>query len=383
MKICDLLEARDWQRIADPALKWLAKYTYENLDKWPSGEIIDDLQKRYPANPGVIYRGMNFGSKTEYDNFFSKFDGQVQARIEFNGVSSWTRNADDAKQFAITQPTYFLNREVMVAHGEMTKAKEKLAGYRGLVISMDLPPHTGIDVDQTGVGHESEVVVPSGTWLVKIHQVVKKYSEHLADGDVTPDQVILGASRKQLTAASYPASFVDHVMHHHSHKLSAETRNHVFNQLWPKQGVAPFMYSAEPASRWGESVPDRIDFVYGIPALKLFELSDQGFFVDPIHKAKIKKLAAAVVKTALPVLKKYVVQAVSLDLSPISLAAKIADRSDAVNSLIKNTLGAEYRRLEKEGQKINQLSDQNQIRRAIEQHSEQLTDLLKKIASLR
>ena len=373
------MEARDWRSISDPALSWLAKYTYENLDKWPGSEIIQSLQERFPADAGVIYRGINFYTQDEHDKFMSQFGDARETDMLFGGVTSWTRSERGAEQFAITQPTYFLNREVMVAHGRMRDERERLAGYRGLILGMHLPAQVGIDVDASGVGHESEIVVPPGTYHIFIHRVIKKYADQLRDADTTVDRVILQTTRADLSTTQTNASFLDHVLHHHLDKLSPQARAHLFKLYAPDPSLPAFRYSVEPTYKFGEHEPDTVEFHHGIPALRLFRLYKRGAFTDPRQEKAIVALARRAVKQALPIIRDNIVQARRCDLSDVQLAADIAGMSTDLSAVIRNTIGAEYRRLETQGREINNIKDARERQRAIERHTERLTSLLSKI----
>ena len=58
--IPEIFEAKEWSNIQNPYLRWLAKYTYEGVDKYPNKKTIDYLLKNFPCKSGDIYRGMNF-----------------------------------------------------------------------------------------------------------------------------------------------------------------------------------------------------------------------------------------------------------------------------------------------------------------------------------
>ena len=379
MKISDIVEAQDWRSVRDPADQWLAKYTYENLDKWPGSEIIRTLQDRYPAPSGIIYRGINFYDKQKHDEFMSEFNGHTKALLTFGGVSSWTRHDAAAEQFAITQPTYFLNREVMVAHDRMRKERERLAGYRGIILGLHLADGIGIDVDASGVGHESEVILPPGRYRVFVHRVIKKYADHLADGDTSIDQVILSSTRDSIARSGDTPSALDHVLHHHLDKLSKAARRHLFKLYSPEPSLPVFGHSSRPAYAFSGDDQDQIDFHYWIPALGLFDLYQKGAFVDPSQLAATRKLAARIVRDALPVIRDNVIKARRVDLTPLSVVANIAGKSDELTKVIRDTIGAEYRRLEGEVRGINRIEDPTEKRRAIEKHTKQVTDLLSKI----
>lgn len=382
MKLLDLFEARDSDRIGDPALRWLAKYTYENLDKYPRREYLTQLQNQFPCAAGTLYRGMNFYTQQEWDDFISQFQGAKEHNLEFNGVSSWTKTPQDAEQFAVTQPTYFLNREVMVAADVQNKNKERLSGYRGVILSTQVDQGKGIDVDASGVGHESEVVLPPGKRLVKIHHVIKRYEHQLADGDTTPEQVILSTTKENMnTSDTTEHSFFDYVMHHYQDQLSNKARNHVFSLYAPDPSKPLFVYNVEPAfAAFSHGEPtDKVRLDVGVRALPLFVLYEKGMFTDPKIQNKIVAMARQVLKQALPVLEKYVAKAESYNPGILRLTAKVAGQESQLRDVIRKTVGAEIQKIQDGVRDINKISDPQKKMQAIKQHGEQMAALVKLI----
>ena len=118
MKISDLFEAQSYDKIKDPALRWLAQFTYENKGKHPPQEYLTKLIKKYPNQAGTVYRGLNFYTEEAWKEFISKFTND-QTTLTFAGVSSWSHDPTTAHQFAVTQPTYQLSLQVMTAHSPL------------------------------------------------------------------------------------------------------------------------------------------------------------------------------------------------------------------------------------------------------------------------
>jgi hypothetical protein len=381
MKIHELFEAQDYQRIADPSLKWLAQYTYENLNKWPGDHIVQDLLQRFPCDAGTIYRGMNFYTQEKYDEFMSQFKGAQTAQIEFGSITSWAHTELGAEQFAITQPTYFLNREVMVAHGEMTASKERLSGYRGIILSTQVTAGAGIDVNKSGVGHESEVILPPGVYTIHVHKLIKKYAHQLADKDVDINQTILNmniADVKRSSSDSY--TLFDYVMHHHISELNSAARAHLFQLFKPDMSKDIFVYKVDPVSSWGETDTTKVTFHYWTPCYFLFELYEKGVFQAPAQKTYVIKLAKKILSQALPVIAQYMITAERLDMRMIRQIAKIAGMESALDKILRSTVGAEYQRLQDAGRQINKIKDPAAYEKALHDHAEQLKQLLSKLS---
>ena len=381
MKIHELLEAQDYQKIADPSLKWLAQYTYENLNKWPGENIVQDLLQRFPCDAGTIYRGMNFYTQEKYEEFMQQFKGAQTAAIEFGSITSWSESKSQALQFAVTQPTYFLNREVMVAHGEMQAQKERLSGYRGIILSMQVAQGEGIDVNKSGVGHESEIIMPPGTYSIQVHEQIKKYAHQIMDKEVDINQVILSMTASDMKNSTGDThSLFDYVMHHHISELNAAARAHLFNLFKPDMSKPIFVYNVEPVSRWGETDTTKVQFQYYTPCYYLFELYRKGVFQAPAQKTYIIKLAKQIITQALPVIAQHIIAAERLDTQLIRQVAQIASMEPELNKMLQRSVGAEYQRLEQEGRLINKIKDPKEHEKALRTHSENLKQLLSKIS---
>lgn len=380
MKISELLEASDYKKIRDPADGWLARYTYENLDKWPGINVITTLINRYPADAGTIYRGMNFYTKEKYEEFISQFNAKNSATIEFNGITSWCRIAEDSEQFAVTQPTYFLNKEVMVAHGTMIKNRERLSGYRGVILSMVIAEKQAIDVDKSRLGHESEIILPPGKHEIAIYNTIKLYADHLTDNDTTIDQVIQHTTKDKLKSVDQEKSFFNYVIHHHSDKISDKSRQHIFNLFKPETTENLFRYSAEPYREFYKKETNQVSFDYAIVPWPLFSMYEKGIFNSPQQQRYIVKLANIIINEALPVIQQHIVNAVKFETGMISLVAKIAGKREKFFRIMKDSIGKEYRRLEGEARDINKITDPREKNAAMRAHAEKVQSLIKKIA---
>lgn len=380
MKICHLQEAKHHAAITDKADAWLAKYTYENLDKWPGNEVMRTLIDRYPSKSGKIYRGINFATSQQYEEFVSQFDHKSHAVLQFSGITSWSHSKSEATQFARTQPTYFLNKEVMMAHDVMKKNKEALAGHRGVILETVINKGDGIDVDESGLGHESEVILPPGSWHVSISQQVKKYHDQLKDGDTHIDQVIQSVTSPQDARGSgSDHSFFEYVLHHHSEQLSNKSRSHIFALFKPSDGMPAFVYTSTPAYSWGNEVDNLTDFDYHIPGARLFDLYRAGMFVDPKQQRWIKQLAVKVVNMAVPVLEKHIISAQRVNMHALNMVADMAGQQAQLSQMLRRTVGAEYQRLQAQGYEINRIRDPRAHETAIKAHAEALRSLLNKL----
>lgn len=377
MKISDLFEAQDYNKIKEPALRWLAQFTYENKGKNPPVEYLTKLIKKYPNRSGTIYRGLNFYTQQSWQDFFDKFQ-QGQARLGFSGVSSWSQDLTTAEQFAVTQPTYQLNPQVMTAYGIQQSRKEALSGYRGVILKMHLDAGQAIDVDASGVGHESEIVVPPGTYEVKIDRVIKKYEHQLQDKDTNINQVVLNTTRADLKTSSSEHTFFDYVIHHHVKELSPKAQAHLFSLYAPPKGAQPFVYDVDTSQNY-LTKKDHIRFVYRVPSWRLFELASQGAFNSQQIK-KIQNLGKQIINQALPVVREYAALATDFDPRLLKFIGKIS-QDNRIDIAIQQVVSKRVQELNNQVRDINKIQDPQAKSKAIEDYKNELTGLLQRVGA--
>lgn len=379
MKIHDLFEAVDWKDIKNPAKRWLAKYTYENTDKNPNDYIISELIKKYPAESGTIYRGINFYTKKLYDDFIQKFNGKKSAILKFDTISSWTRNENDSEQFAVTQPTYNMNYIVMSMYQKQQERKERLSGYRGIIISTNIQDGVSIDVDKSDLGHESEIILPKGSYTVSIHKIIKKYEEELSDKNTTVDKVI--QNTKSLEDAYKENSFFKYVMHHHLDSINSKSRDHLFYLFKPNQYEPPLVqHSIYGNDKYG------IEVNFNIPSHHLFDLYNTGVFKSAEQKRIIKQLAQQILDEAMPLVLKYIGVSKNINSRFFLDLAKIVNPQEVrkIYCLMTDKIRNEYNKLNgpEETDRLNSITDERERRLEMKKHIEKLQNLMQKIRNL-
>lgn len=285
-------DSEDFRNL-DSADKWLAKYTYESLDKWPSREIIDDLLERYPNQINrKVYRGINFNDKEHFDKFI---EATANGYYESHGISSWGPDNRGVRNFALTQPTYFLNREVMMSHSDAQNRGEEVTGYRGVIISTTLQPGEAIDVDSSGLGHESEYILPPGKYRIEIEQI-KRFDHQLADNETTLDKLVLNAT----TTSDKGLRFV---IRNDPSKLSDVAKHHLFGLFFTKKMI--WLHPPEEVNhKWYDRRATVIlagkncTYTRLESNFELFEMAEKGWFmsndmdkVTKMFKAELKHLA--------------------------------------------------------------------------------------------
>ena len=151
--------------------KALYKYTADG-QTYLGGETIDKLSTRYPFDGGTLYRGFHFDDQEEHDAFLAKI---ANGELESKHFSSWTTHEATAEDFAHSKKTYFPTMSIVMAHEKMKEEGEHMSGYGGVVISTEVEKNVGIDVRKTSYAKEDEVILPEGTYQVKIEKLVEPF----------------------------------------------------------------------------------------------------------------------------------------------------------------------------------------------------------------
>lgn len=156
----------------DHAEQMLYRYTADGYAP-PSGSDFEQLEEEYPFDGGVLYRGLLFSEVKDFDKFMANIE---DGEIKMDNSSSWTPSVSTALSFARSEKTYFPSREIMAAYSATQKAGDHMSGEGGgVVLSTSVEKGTGIDVDKTSYGKESEVLLPAGTYQIKVHKILRPF----------------------------------------------------------------------------------------------------------------------------------------------------------------------------------------------------------------
>ena len=154
------------ESVSDSADTWLSKYTLENLDKYPSSSVLDELLEEYPFDGGTLYRGLNFADIEQWEEFKQQTDNLT--KLETGSISSWSTDKRETFAFAVTRPTYFLDRELMQAESTKDKNIDYMIGHVGVILKTNVGAGVGIDVRKSPHSKESEVILKPGTYKIDV-----------------------------------------------------------------------------------------------------------------------------------------------------------------------------------------------------------------------
>lgn len=337
----------------DPVRRWIAKYTYEGMDKWPSKDILEKAVRKYPvADNTVVYRGMNFYTKEKFDEFMETVK---EGKVTFNSITSWSPDRQQAQQFAITQPTYFLNHEVMRAHDRMHKEREILAGYRGIILKTTINAGQGIDVNKSKVGHENEIIVVPGEYEVEIEQI-KRFKDAFNDADFDVNEKLLGLTRDKLYKdGSYEYKLLEYVLHHYKDRyseiLEPKTINHIFKLYAPE--TTNVRYELKKPTSFSSDRSDELVFIFDG---RIFYLHRYGLF-DEQQTRKIERYAAKIFK----VMSKAILENpdAMFDGKYVNFVAEIAGKEYELTQIQKKVVGKKYHDINDKIMQLNSRDDLN------------------------
>lgn len=224
----------DAERIHDPVDKAIAKYVLDPMYSYEVDSVINQAIKKYP-NPSAVklYRGINFTSKEEFDKFMNDVE---DGKVKFKSATSWSPNRKTAEQFAKSRPSYmeFMSRDSWDEISKQRKAKERITGYRGIIISTDAGKHTALDLSQTKYQAESEMILPPGSYSVDIEQV-KSFKDILSDSDVNAE---IAKMTKEKKTDRDQEKFLEFIWTHHKEQFNDESKAKVFQLM----AFRPFAY---------------------------------------------------------------------------------------------------------------------------------------------
>lgn len=346
--------------------EWLSKYVHEGLDKWPNENILRDLLRKYSNKEDmIIYRGLNFISKEDYENFINKLR-ENNFILQTNGISSWSNNKETAKQFSVTQPTYFIlsNPALFKRENEKTQNKERLSGYRGVILETKIKANTAIDVRRSRSGAEEEIILLKGSYKVKVVDI-KTYKDMIADNDVAINKFISkydGKNNKEL---------FDYIKHHHIHDLDDKSKRKIF-KLFTKDTTI-HMYEDE---KYDWDTNNRMPIQKMNFHFSLYELLENENLILEEDKKRLYRKLSIEIRKAINFIAKNLNLNYDESLKNIRWVAEKVGLEQQFLSVVKKFISIRYRKLQDKTFEINQIKDHYEKRKAIESVTKQLKELL-------
>ena len=354
-------------------------------------ETFEILRKRYPnKKPLKLYRGINFRTVEQYMNFMQSIEDNKGYKAR--GADSFSEDQRTVLDFALTQPTYFLNEELMVAEDEKRQNKERLSGYCGVIVEIEVPSNYVVDVSSSGFGIEDEAIVePSKVYPCKIN-LVESYRMICNKESFSVNDFI----EKEFDG-NFNDEFFQYVLHHHKNEFSAQSRQKLFNDL-NSFSIENLMENMDEDDELVFQSEDLIvikieEFVGSIRSNKteerylplfnrrLFKEAESGYFLEDDYKRLTEK-AEKILKefTSFTLENQEIKWRENNDL--VKDVSKYCSES-AISYYKSNVLSnkaEEYKKLGEEGEKINELSGDD-FKKALDDHKNKLMDFLNNLVS--
>lgn len=363
----------DYESDLDSSDRWLKNYTTENLDKWPSKDIINELLSKYPLDKKTkVYRGMNFYTKEKYDEFMNELK-ENNYIMTTNRISSWAPNEQTAEQFAYVQPTYFPTPELMQYYSKAQQEGEKVVGYRGIIMSTELDIGQGIDVRKSKYGKESEIIGIPGSYKVSV-RIIKTFKDRIQDNDTNYSEVILNMNQKEINQDSDIGKFFNYVLKNAKPEdISNEAKHHLFVIFNYAQ-----KYNSEhrPASNGFIGIEEEITFYY---SSSIYELYNKGFILEN-DASKLKEEGIEILKSFMDITIKHPEAKLKTN-NKMRMLVNFCDFNSEWNSFIK-MYGEQYNKRNDTIRDINKINNPEEKRKAIDNYKNDIMKILGNISQL-
>jgi hypothetical protein len=355
----------------EDAVDFLKKYVDNPINRWLSAERFDNILSYFPYQGGKLYRGMNFLTQESYEKFLADLQDGV---VKTSSITSWTRSVDTASQFAITRPTYYLNAELAAAETAREKAGEHMIGYRGVILSTTVPAGVGIDVNQSGVGAEDEIILPAGDYKIQIAKEFKPFAQQMAGRD--PNDILLTIDQKKFQSDSETQKMFQYLIRNNEPDKFSPASKHKIFQLVYNRPYVPGNIVYDDRMTW-------TNYFYVTPGYNFRSFGYVKYLLDQDLK-KLRKDADNILVDIINTLKPKLIEAgisvadAEIIISNIDQVLKMASPGavSKYTKFIKTIVAPEKQKLDLAVQDINKITDPKQKSDAVRDYKEKITRLI-------
>lgn len=361
----------------DQAIK---DYVSSEMFAYKLREYIDEAIEKYPNRRSMtLYRGLNFLDKESYDKFMKEIsNGKL---ISF-GISSWTTNKKVAEGFARSRkfnlgPLIDINDPFWKAYQKSSKARERLVGYKGVVLITHIPAHTGLDMSEAGYTAEAEIVLPKGTYKIQSYDVVSytdKYKNQTANdilfklirlGDTTEIRLVFEYLSANGLKPDQLSNYIRHYLFMENVDLS---KIKPYTSIKDKSYSTHFQFNAED-----------VEIVYGaIYGINTSVLKLINWYTDQdLAKLKIvfKSALSKMLNDLEDLADKHPNYPININSSVLELANKL-DISHSAYALLREYYKTKYDSIQQKMRNANKIKDAYKKQKFIEKHADELSILL-------
>jgi hypothetical protein len=269
---------------------------------------------------------------------------------------------------------------IMSQEQERSQKNERMTGYRGVVLQTVIEPNTGIDVRRTPYSKEDEVILPKGTYKVKVKTISKTYTDILGDGEETIKSVLEKMIDPKYRDQSYYQNFVEFIKTNYPDKIrnSNEFKKRILQIISNQYKKVDFVVSeVDKFHAFSDYKDVRIYF-----NSKLFELFDQGFLPNNFNKFATK-YADMIVNEYYRLVKKHSGPEYFYEFGKLMYISKYASPSanKKIDEVLRIQVGNAYNALNDRSviNAINKIEDPNEKRKAMKDFTEKVKSILSQV----
>ena len=159
----------------------LENYVFNEESIYDKSSFDEILRCHSNNNDIVAYRGLNFNTKDELDNFMEKMSNNDNSYFHTK-ASGFSPDYETAKGFAYNQSTYFPSQKVILAEQERALTEDIMSGYCGVVLKAFFKKGEVADLSSAGIQAESEVLLPPRTNVKCEIEIVDSYKTIIGNG---------------------------------------------------------------------------------------------------------------------------------------------------------------------------------------------------------
>lgn len=186
-------------------------------------ETFNLLKIRYPNNEKkIIYRGLNFSTKENYENFIKENFNHEKTIYINKGYKSFSENYEIALDFASYKKTYFPTEEIIREHEICNFTGENIYGYRGIIIKIEIDSNTAIDVNKSEIGIENEYIIDTDKYYECEIIEILKYGDLVKNIDI--NEYIQNSKDLKDPIFNY-------ILINKSNLINEKSENHIFNMI--------------------------------------------------------------------------------------------------------------------------------------------------------
>lgn len=377
MKFKDFLnESRDDDEDDDlsTAEKALKKYVLDPSMSNKSKVVrnFDDLLYDYGNDKDlVVYRGLNFKNKEEYEEFINHVGKTKKFKVQDKWISSWTRKKSTAEQFAITRPSYMeaMSIENMALINKAKDKNEHVVGYRGLVVKTTIKKGQAIDVNKTPFSAEDELLLVPGKYDIEIE-------EFLTNSDIIKQEglsKVLAKYSDSNTIDDRKISIIMKIINDHSDELTNKDKS-ILGKYFLKDTDMFVDLHINPVSGYRHISVSCPNYKFIEKYKNIFIERDYDRYFNAFYKG---------VKKGIKQISKYVKEDINTKIIWNSINVKelidIADAEDEYDDL-KQIYGNKYRELNS-SQNLNRINKlpPAEKKKELELFNKMITDILASI----